>query len=894
MLSEMNEHEELDLFRRIEGIGSSLDLQAVLDRLLAEGLKTADYDRGDIRLLDRNSGELVLWSKQGQLTSLEPKRVSANEGISGRALREVKPQTVPDVQCDADYLSLLEKYKGTEYERFLRSFRSAVKVPILGSDGPIGVFCAHSPGVNTFSDDKVVRLEKLMRRAAWAVANAQVHEEAAYIVRIRHEIDRAAASAKDLNTLLSAVLEMTSDHLGCTQGLIRLVDEKTRLLIRAAAQGLALETIPLTMEMGAGIVGQVADTGKSVLVGDTENHTGFRQRRDKYSRPEYKKFLQGIKSMVAAAFCAEGQVIGVLMAHKGHVDGFGQNEQRILEQIAGYASLPVRNAMNHQTAHSLQDMTAKFQSLLEDLSDESKALNDVLTYAMELTGCRAGHISLLDSLEIKPVVAAGLLADDLPTQQADVGIEGRALRTGEIQLVPDPPEDRDFQQFLLGLPKDRATRYRDLYDVLVVPLVAGGVKYGVISLHSINPNAQPAIIGSAMEAFGSFAAMLVQKCRFLQDRKHNARLRDVYRKNMEKVLGFGDLVGDSQAAQELREQIDKHSHFDTTVLLLGEPGVGKNLVAKLIHESSARSANAFWEVDCAGMASSLAEIDLFGADRGAYTGRDTDCAGAFEVADGGTLFLNEIGDADLVIQKKLLRFLDSREFQRLGSNRIRRSDVRIVAATNKDVRRMVKEGTFRKDLWDRIIGCEVEVPPLRERRRDILPLADQFLGQFLKKFPGRQISLDEGARRVLNEYGWPGNVRELRRVIESLVNDSFYSGFEVIDRQAALKALPSIFVAPFLGMDEPRDCPRPSLRMPPASSPESGDCTMEVRTFASARDAFDRNYHENLLRRTYGDVSEAANMAGESEKNFRRKMKRYEISAEAFRMRPLGDGIIAR
>lgn len=870
---DMDQSEELDLFRRIDGIGCSLDLREVLDRLLTEGLKIAEYDRGDIRLLDRNTGELVLWSSQGPLTTYEPKRVSAQEGISGRALRSREPQTVPDVHEDPDYISLLQKYEGTDYAKFLRSFRSAVKVPILGSDGAIGIFCAHSPKVNTLSEEKIRLLERLMRRATWAVTNAQMHEEAAYIIRVRQEIDRAAVNAKDLNSLLDSILTMTLNHLGCKQGLIRLVDEKTRLLIRAAAKGLGLETIPLTMEMGAGIVGQVAYTGKSELVNDTDDHAGFRERREKYRRPEYKEFLHNIKSMVAAAFCAEGQVIGVLMAHKDEVNGFSQDDKRIVEQIAGYASMPVRNAMHHQTTHSFHEMTLQFRSLLADLSDEGKALNDLLSNAMELTRCRAGHISIVDADEIRPLFAVGL-PNALPAQSGDVGIEGRALCTGEIQFVPDPQEDPDFQKFLSRLPEAEVERYKDLYDVLVVPLVAGGVKYGAIGLHSINPSAPPAIIGSLMEGFAGFAAMLMQQCRLLQDRRHDAQVRAVYSRSMDKAMGFGEVVGESQAARELREQIEKHSQFDTTVLLLGEPGVGKNLVAKLIHESSRRGPTVFCQVDCAGIATNLAESDLYGADKGAFTDRRTDNAGAFEVANGGTLFLNEIGDADPVVQKKLLRFLDSREFERLGSKRVRRSDVRIIAATNKDLCRMVQEGTFREDLLHRIAEFEVRVPPLRERREDILPLVKQFLEEFLKAFNGHKIEIDEGAQRLLYDYDWPGNVRVLRQVAQALVVNAVYSRVEFVDRAAVLKVLPSSFASTSIGDGNGHIQRKPpvSVRIPDSDGPWS------PLKYTAAKNNFDKTYHADLLRRTNGSVPEAAKIAGESIKNFRRKMKKHSIS----------------
>jgi DNA-binding NtrC family response regulator len=228
-----------------------------------------------------------------------------------------------------------------------------------------------------------------------------------------------------------------------------------------------------------------------------------------------------------------------------------------------------------------------------------------------------------------------------------------------------------------------------------------------------------------------------------------------------------EMIGSSPKMIEIYKTISKVAPTDATVLISGETGTGKELIARMIHRNSLRAKETFVPVDCGSIAPSLLESELFGALKGAYTGSDRDRVGLFEAAQHGTVFLDEIGDIDLSFQLKLLRFLQEREIRPVGASRARPVDVRIVAATNRDMQKMVDEGKFREDLWFRLNVVPVQVPPLCERRGDIPLLAHYFLKKYNERYR-QQTRMAESALKVMEVYSWPGNVRQLQHLMERL------------------------------------------------------------------------------------------------------------------------------
>src|ERR1700686_2638082 len=229
---------------------------------------------------------------------------------------------------------------------------------------------------------------------------------------------------------------------------------------------------------------------------------------------------------------------------------------------------------------------------------------------------------------------------------------------------------------------------------------------------------------------------------------------------------FDNMVGHSAAMREIFGTIDRVAPTRATVLLCGESGVGKDLIARAIHHHSPRADRPFVKINCTALPENLMESELFGYEKGAFTGANTSKPGKFEQTDTGTVFLDEIGDVPASVQVKLLRILQEREFERLGSNKTKHIDVRVLAATNVDLRAALEQGTFREDLYYRLNVLPINIPPLRERKEDIPYLAGHFVKKLAKDLGTPVQSISEAAIQRLLEYHWPGNVRELENVIE--------------------------------------------------------------------------------------------------------------------------------
>ena len=250
----------------------------------------------------------------------------------------------------------------------------------------------------------------------------------------------------------------------------------------------------------------------------------------------------------------------------------------------------------------------------------------------------------------------------------------------------------------------------------------------------------------------------------------NRRLRDEVNRFREKEsirYGFHNFTFKSQMMKEVVEVARKIALSDTaTVLLTGESGTGKDLIAQAIHYESSRCDKPFMPLNCTALPRELLESELFGHERGAFTDAKELKKGLFEVTDGGTLFLDEIGDMDLALQAKLLRILESRTFKRVGGTRDISVDVRVIAATNRDLEERIREKAFREDLYYRLNVIPIAIPPLRERREDIVPLAERFLADFSKDLGKKIRKIESAAAKAMEEYDWPGNVRELKNIIE--------------------------------------------------------------------------------------------------------------------------------
>ncbi|MFA4984945.1 MAG: sigma 54-interacting transcriptional regulator [Candidatus Brocadiia bacterium] len=328
-----------------------------------------------------------------------------------------------------------------------------------------------------------------------------------------------------------------------------------------------------------------------------------------------------------------------------------------------------------------------------------------------------------------------------------------ACAKGEGVLIRDPNSDARF--------RNRASILRhEIVTVIATPFGSTGQAEGVLYAHRM----EPALSFSESDLKLLFALSLPVKSAFASIEQGEIKAFEERRRNS--GGGEYEIVGNHPSIEQVRKMISKLAVFDTSVLISGETGSGKELVARGLHNLSHRASHIFEAVNCAAISESLVESELFGHEKGAFTGAEDSRPGAFEVADEGTLFLDEAAELTPKIQAKLLRVLENGEIKRVGGNKIRRVNVRVISATNKNLKDLVDAGTFRADLFFRLNVTNIPVPPLRERRDDIPVLANHFLSSLSARMGRKRMRWSQSALSALEAYDWPGNVRELRNLVE--------------------------------------------------------------------------------------------------------------------------------
>jgi DNA-binding NtrC family response regulator len=344
------------------------------------------------------------------------------------------------------------------------------------------------------------------------------------------------------------------------------------------------------------------------------------------------------------------------------------------------------------------------------------------------------------------------------------------------------------------------------------------------------------------------------------ERHRLERENRLLREQVQRDYGFDNLIGSGAAMRRVFETIQKVAETDLSVMILGESGTGKELVAQALHSTSSRRSRPFVAVNCAAINRELVESELFGHEKGAFTGADRRRIGRFEAADGGTIFLDEIGDMAPETQAKVLRVLEERQLERVGSTETIEVDVRVVCATHRDLEEEINAGRFREDLFYRLKVVEIDLPPLRERIEDFAALSDRFLGQVAERLDREKKTLGTAALARLARHGWPGNVRELRNVLE---------------RAAVLSAGPEVAVE--------------DLQLAPESD-EAIQSTPDLELpFADAKrqtvESFERQYLSQALREHEGNVSRTATAIGMVRQSLQQKIRELGLKVEEFRRR---------
>ncbi len=551
---------------------------------------------------------------------------------------------------------------------------------------------------------------------------------------------------------------------------------------------------------------------------------------------------------------------------------------------------------------------------LSSILEPGALLDAILDSAILLTGARRGLLLAQEDGRLRVVLARGDRKDSLDPDTVLVSetLAGRCLEENRVIPYDNLGTQPEFQEV-------RSIRALSLESAVCVPLRERGVARGVLYLDSSTPGVKtsPREI-SLLEAFAAQASISMWNARLLRESEESrlilSRQNADLRAEVQARKPLGEILGQSPAMQKVFDRIRFLKDTDLPVLLLGESGTGKELAARALHYEGLRRDGPFVPVNCAGLPGELLDSLMFGHRKGAFTGAVQDMPGLVEQAEGGTLFLDEIGDMPLSLQVKLLRFLESGEYRRVGESDLRKAGVRVVSATNRDIGALVREKSFREDLFFRLAAVCVEVPPLRDRREDLPVLISHFTARAEGKMGRKSAGLTAGARAFLLGHPWPGNVRQLKHAVEAacalvpegqevdetLLRILFPAG-ELTSPGASpapggstsscqpsdpltgrmLNATPSQATDPMTGPMPSSTWGRPmehgAGRMPSSTSGRPSDRTGSEQSEAAETLRTDQEILEAVLTRYEWNVSKAAEVLGLSRQSVYNRIRMYNL-----------------
>ncbi len=522
--------------------------------------------------------------------------------------------------------------------------------------------------------------------------------------------------------------------------------------------------------------GLVWQTQEPFVVADTEEETRY---------PEYISRLRehGVRCAAMVPLTTAQRRVGAMGFGRLTPQCITDGELQFMQRVASQVAVAVDNALNLETSQAYQTQLARERDRLRILLE----VNNVLVNSLEFPELFRGIVSTLQRVIHHDYTSLALLdpvtgllkihALDFPGRQGllkpemviprDGSPAGRAIVEGRTVIV----RGSDFDAYKSEVIK--LLRAEGMQTILCIPLSNRGRTFGSLNLASRRPDA---FVDGDIEVVQQVAAQVAiavenavafKEIDALKEKLSEEKL--YLEEEIRNAFNFEEIVGESAAIRRVLAQVELVAPAGTTVLLQGETGTGKEVIARAVHNLSPRRERTFVKINCAAIPSGLLEAELFGHERGAFTGALNQKIGRFELADRGTLFLDEIGDIPLELQPKLLRVLQEQEFERLGSNRTQRVDVRVVAATNRDLPKLVAERAFRSDLYYRLNVFPIHIPALRERKEDVPLLVRYFVQKFSRALNKTVEYVPADVMEALTNYAWPGNIRELENLIERAV-----------------------------------------------------------------------------------------------------------------------------
>ena len=773
MPDDQSAHAEVERLRRLDAVSAllpelirALDIREVFDRVSAISEEVIPHDAMSISMPTEDGERLRIHVTTGALSHLStPFEMAVPEPDLFR--RHWEFELIADLEGNP-------RYAGTPSVNAGMHAMLSIPVWVEGRLGAAVNFFSRTAG--RFTEHDVIVGRRIADHIALALAHQRLAEEARRTEALR---ERAAnlEMLEDLLKTLSGVLDIREVFDRVSEIAQRVLPHDAIIVIVPTgdgdrAQNYALRgfgDLPRTIESRVREPELLTEPWDFRILDDIATHPAYRDSPAAHA---------GMHGALLLPVRLEGRLHAFLSFLSHEPGRFTRDDVMVGRRIADHVAL----ALSHQR---LADEARRHEAL-RAMKEKSDLLDEVLasvTGAGELTGV-FGRVSSVtqkvlahDALILTALLPSGLKARVYASESSD------AVRWPEIVDVPPLMiANRDWEFDLIDDLQSRPDQ-RGLEDTsrgyrgaLRVPIRLDGEYVAAVSFLSFTPAHYAAANIPVARRIADRLALS-----FLRERRNEASQRadeaDARASRLESRVraltdeldartGYRRVIGESASWRRVLTQAAQVASTDTTVLLLGESGTGKEVVARFVHRASPRRDGPFIALNCAALPEQLLEAELFGYERGAFTGAAQSKPGQLEQAGGGTLFLDEVGEMSPTAQAKFLRVLQEREFQRLGGTRVLRTDARVVAATNRDLQQAMSRGQFREDLFYRLNVFAIPLPPLRERRDDVLPLSDAFLAEYGRSLGRPPSGISRDARRRLIDYDWPGNVRELRNVLE--------------------------------------------------------------------------------------------------------------------------------
>ncbi|MBK6608311.1 MAG: sigma 54-interacting transcriptional regulator [Leptospiraceae bacterium] len=565
------------------------------------------------------------------------------------------------------------------------------------------------------------------------------------------------------------VLEMILDHSlkfsNVESGSLMLVNSRESVLDIVTYRGHNPEIKKeIRLKIGQGITGIVASSGRGMIVNDVSKD------------PNYISIKKEIQSELAVPLIVEDMVIGVVSLDSNKINAFTEEHLKIVGILANQAALIFKNLQTFrrlEQKNKIQQVLIEISKIVTSSLDLDEIFQSIMVTIERSLKLEKGSLVLYDdpSETLRLVAAVGLSADEIDKgiYQLGEGVIGKVYETGEPVLIRSVANDPLFLNRVGYL--NHFKNDPNNVSLLSAPVKREQAVIGVLSVflvHQKNMDTQTYL--DFLQVVASIISQAVKIHHLVDDvKKEISRENVLLKRELKEKYKFGSIIGRSKNMEKLFEKIQLVSDSRASVLITGESGTGKEMIASAIHYNSNRSEKPFIKINCAAIPENLLESELFGHTKGSFTGAVADKKGKFEIADGGTIFLDEIGEMDLNLQSKLLRVLQEKEIEAVGSLKVKKVDIRILAATNANLEALIAEKKFRSDLYYRLNVVNIHTPALRERTDDIPLLTIHFIEKYSKENNKNIKGFTREVQKLLALYPWPGNVRELENIIERAV-----------------------------------------------------------------------------------------------------------------------------